>query len=438
MAIRTNKAFINTCFLWFTFMLSAFPILTFGLRSIVIVLWAVIGVLSINFERKKKYVSYLIISILPFIYLSFTLLYSQNSTAGIKRLIQMLPFLIFPLVFYLNKDKFNKEQINKTLWCFSISVILLVFYQIVCSLFRLDYLLADLTNEEIVRNRLSNQDLLNQDVISSMKTKRFRNYLIELTDTHFTYQGMWVIFSVFFLFKEGIRFLKKKRYLGFLLIIISIILVVWLFFISSRMPILTMFIALFCTVFVFKKIKFKLKILLLGLSILVLISSYFTFTTFKARVDEIVNIKFDLPSETKDTYNYDSINVRHGIYVCAAHLVKDNFWFGVGVGDSQDALNSCYNEKIGAKIYTWQDYNTHNQYLYFALATGIFGLFFYLILLYLQHKEALKYKNELYLYFIIVVALISLTENILSRSDGVMFFAFFSGLFLFNSKNRIK
>ncbi|MDO6759754.1 O-antigen ligase family protein [Tamlana sp. 2_MG-2023] len=436
-----NKQTLLLAFLWATLVIAAFPILTFGLRSIATILWAVLGIVNycvtpkLSIKKDSKKFLHFIIAMLPFLCLVVSLLYTQNIDYGLKRLTKMLPLLIFPIIFYLNRDVITKAFRDNILWCFSISVMILVFYQMGYTVYHLDYFLADLTETEIVRNRLSNQDVLNQDVVSGIKTRRYRSALLDLTDTHFTYQGLWIIFTVFILIKKAYMFIKRKNLKGYLLLVVSVLLTSWLFMISSRMPILAMFVAAFYVLFISRKIKLKYQIILLGASALFLVLAYLVFTPLRVRVNEIFDAKFDFPTETRTEYNYDSINVRHGIYACASHIVKDNLWLGVGIGDSQDVLNACYNEKIKAKIYTWQDYNTHNQYLFFAVASGVFSLLFYLLFLYLQHKEALKYKNGLYLYFIIVVALISLTENILSRSDGVMFFTFFSSLFLFNNRD---
>ena len=107
---------------------------------------------------------------------------------------------------------------------------------------------------------------------------------------------------------------------------------------------------------------------------------------------------------------------------------------GVGVGDSQSELNKCYENKIGAKIYKWMDYNTHNQYLFFLVSTGIGGLLLFLISIYIHLKKSITSRQAMYFYFSIIIILISMTENILVRSDGLMFYAFFGNLFLFNSK----
>ncbi|WOD45050.1 O-antigen ligase family protein [Hwangdonia lutea] len=437
--LKANKQTFNQAFVWCTFVLAIFPILTFGLRSVFTIIWAFLGIgcYIINKEKNKyskKYILFLIVAVAPFLYLCLSLIYTENLNAGFNRLTKMLPLIVFPIIFYLNKSTFDHKKIKKVLWFFSISVILLVVYQILYSLSNLEYLLADLSNEEIVRNNLSKYTALEKEVINTIKVRRFRNFIIKLTDTHFTYQGLWIAFVIFILLNKAAQLSKTNNKKSYILIFIALTLLLWMFFISTRMPLMATILAYIGTLFIFNKMGLKKQLKICALVLVALVSSYIIFAPLQVRVNEIFKSKFELPTKGNDIESYNSINVRNGIYVCAFATIKENILFGVGVGDSQDSLNKCYKDKIGAKIYTWEDYNTHNQYLFFFLASGIIGLLLFLILIYINFNQALAIKHKEYLYFIIIICLISLTENILSRSDGVMFFSLFSGLFLFNIK----
>src|SRR5690606_11486367 len=266
---------LNQIFIGLTFILALFPILTFGLRSIITIVWVLCGILNTFWlntktKKKKKDLIFLIVSILPFIYLCITLFYSENINLGQRRIIQMLPFFLFPVIFYLNKEQFRAKQLQNICWFFSVSVIILFLYQILYSLFRLDFLVAELSKEEIVRNLLTDKKMLNEDVVAEVKIRRFRSFLLDITDTHFTYQGLWIIFSIFFLCKQGLYKLKLKKYKGLLFFGIAFILVFWMFLISSRMPIIAMVIAAFYVMFVLGRITIKSQLLLLLVTLLCL------------------------------------------------------------------------------------------------------------------------------------------------------------------------
>ena len=429
-------------FLFSTYVLAAFPLLTFQLRSVSILLWTILGLFSAYQTRKNKYylnsdksIGLLVILILPFLFLGLSLAYSSDLDYGVKRLVKLLPMLIFPVVFYLNKETFKKVEINRVCWVFTISVLVFVVYLIIRSLLHIDAFFADLTFEELKSNNLHNYKSLEPEVINKLKTRRFRNFILELSNSHFTYQGIWIVFSVFFMGKEFLKLFKKRTTWSYLLPIGIVILIVWMFLISSRMPILVMLVGSLITVLSFNLIKRRKLAIATLISGMLFVSGYFLFTPLQVRVNELLHYKFELPTSGNDIENYTSVNVRNGIYYCTLNTIKDNLLFGVGVGDVQNELNDCYANKIGAKIYTWTDYNSHNQYLFFWLSFGLLGVLSFIILLYKHFGHAFYYKNALLFYFITIVSLICLTENILSRSDGVTFFALFSGLFLFNLRS---
>lgn len=441
--LQAKKELLNQSFIILTFLLSTFPLLTFGLRSILLIFWVLAGTLCFyfvervypRFEKNLSKKNYLIISILPFMVLVISMIYTENLDVGLKRLIQMLPLFIFPIIFYLNSDKFDKNLIRKIIWIFSISVILLVLCQITLSVINLDYLLADLTKQEIIRNNLSNYETISKEVVNKIKIRRFRNFVLDVSNTHFTYQGLWIVFSILFVSRELLRLIKQGKKLAYLLIPCVFFMLIWILMMSTKMPLIAMIIAFFSVLFILSRLTLMKKIVLIFITLILLFSSYLIITPLRIRFDEVVETKFEFPTDGNDIENYNSINVRNGIYFCAANLIEKNSIFGVGVGDSQEELNNCYKEEIGAKIYTWTDYNTHNQFLFFFLSTGLIGLLFFMLSIYINLKKAIITKNQIYLYFIIIICLISLTENIFSRSDGVMFFAFFANLFLFNLNN---
>lgn len=439
---KIGNDFSSKSFLHLTYVMACFPILTFGLRSVTLFLWFFFGLYcywtnrnnetDVNFNKRQRF--YLLLSVLPFIYLCITLFYSENILSGFKRLTQMLAFLIFPIIFYLNNSFFSKKQIQIATWCFAGSVIVLVFYQIISSLLNLDDLLASLSADEIKLNNLQNLNSIDEETVKGIKIRRFRNYINDLVDTHFTYQGLWISVVLFLLLKEVSVKLSKAK--NAMLIITASVLFLWLFFLSTRMPIIVIFIAFFLTYYLNHKFKLKTFLLFISSTFLLLFISYKTIIPIQVRVNEIFRTKFDLPTKGNDIQNYNSVNVRNGIYFCSLDVIKRHLLFGVGVGDAQDQLNECYKHKLGSKIYTWQDYNTHNQFLFFLLASGTGGFFLFLALMFLHLRESIRAKEKVYFYFIIAVCFISMTETILVRSDGVLFFSLFANLFLFNRKEN--
>ena len=126
----------------------------------------------------------------------------------------------------------------------------------------------------------------------------------------------------------------------------------------------------------------------------------------------------------------NATNSRLGIYHCSLEVIKQNFLFGAG-GELQNKLNGCYGE-IGINRLQEKNINTHNEYFNIFAGLGIFGIMIFLLLIILSFKSA---KSDPYqLMFLGLFCLVCLTENLLSRQQGVFFFALFNYYFLFGKQ----
>ncbi|WP_460220441.1 O-antigen ligase family protein [Psychroserpens sp. MEBiC05023] len=430
--MKSNKPRI--VFFYFTCLIALFPILPFLLRSIFTILWTALGLyLYLNSRKingKKKNYKLLVITILPFLCLVLTMAYSENIERGISLLTHMLSMLVFPVVLFLNKSMFSSKQQKTIVLCFCTAVFLLVLIQISFSIYNIEYLLSDLSQHEIKINNLQKYAEIDSETINRIKIRRLRKLVIEKVDTHPTYQGLWIGFVIFLLIKEV--FSKHKIVIKLFLCLITLLLFGWLLLLATRMPVLAIFVSFLMTFIIVKRYSKRVYFTASVISLLLLLSGYYFIKPFKNRIDEVYKTKFELPTKTGDIETYNSTNVRNGIYYCAIEVIKENAIFGVGVGDNQEQLNRCYVEKIGTKIYTWRNFNSHNQFLFFFISSGIIGLAIFVFSWIVFFKNAINTVHALYLFFLLLTFCISMTENILVRSDGVMFFAFFNGLFLFN------
>ncbi|WP_298542613.1 O-antigen ligase family protein [uncultured Aquimarina sp.] len=430
---------LNNIFIICSYLLSIFPILTFGIRTIIIIVWIFFGTLSLlknkSFQiNQDKYSKPIIIFlVISFMLLIFSLLYSKDVSEGSKRLIGMLPFAILPIIFYLNKRAFTKKRIDWIINFFCCSVIIFVLYQMLLLLFNFDIITNDLSISEIKRNNLHHLSSISQDQIQQIKIRRLRNFILKLVDSHPTYQGLWISFVVFWLiskFKSDWRQLKYK----IPAILVVGMLIFWMFVISARMPILASIVAIILTWILFKGVSIRTFSSIILFSIITLFSLYTFIKPINTKVSEIVDNVFTLPTKGNDIYNFNSTNVRSGIYYCDGILVKENWLFGTGIGDMQAELSACYDEKIGAKVYKWQSYNSHNQYLFFLIGSGVLTLFSFCSFLFYSFKKLIAVRNSALFYGFMVISIVMLTENIISRSDGVLFFGLYVSLILLSSK----
>ncbi|MCL7752803.1 O-antigen ligase family protein [Polaribacter sp. Z022] len=431
-----KSTFLYKSFLSLTFLLVTFPILTFGTRSVVTIVWSFIGIFFFFKENtsKIKLKKEIWLILIPYFFLIISLINSINFTEGLQYLIKMLSFVIIPIPFFLNRNIFGNQILHRIFYVFSFSIVLFVFYHIIVVFLNQDFLLQKLTDLEIKNNGFTSIREISEEVISKIKLRRFRNYVITISNTHTTYQGLWISFAVLFFCIEFYK--KKKKPIRIILFFLILVLIGWLLLISTRMPLFSLLISSIITIVIFGKIP-KKKLIYIGLLGLIICSVIFSFKNpVSIRVKEYYKTGLNVLNVNSKKYEYNSSNVRNGIYYCSLKLVKNNFIFGVGIGDVQDELNNCYSDNISSNIYTWRDYNTHNQYLFFFVTSGVFGFLFFLLFLYYLINKSYKQKNFIYFYFIISVSLMFLTENILERSDGVIFFSFFNSIFLFNNFKR--
>jgi len=107
-------------------------------------------------------------------------------------------------------------------------------------------------------------------------------------------------------------------------------------------------------------------------------------------------------------------------------IIKKSWLTGVGTGDGQDALKTYY---VSFNASTMEmDFNSHNQYLQTIIELGMIGLFSLLCCFFLPVIR--PGYSILYLSFVLLFSLMCLTESMLARQKGIVFFTLFQSLFL--------
>lgn len=412
---------------------ASFPILSFGLRSISTILLLALSIFF--YFKSREYFNrpwkILLVYSLPMLILAFSLIYTEQLGEGAKDLIQLLSFLVFPLAFVLNP--IHQNQVNKLKFVFIASILVLVFYQMIVIGLNFETVFSEPSNYELKINGISEEANATADEIQKIKTRRFRNYILEITNTHPTYQAIWIIFAVglgFSLWKE-----IKLQWLKAVFVINSILLLIFLVMLSSRMPLIAGGIAALVTMV---KHSFKTRVLI---SLSLIIFGFLVYTlvpSISLRLNEVLKASKSLIQEESDVRDFNSTNVRIGIYSCSKELFISKPIFGYGVGNVQQPLSNCLVSQVNSKIYNWRSYNTHNQYLYFLLATGIVGFVVLIFWIWKLFQWAHIHQLQLFMFFLTFILICFFTENILTRNDGVLFFGFFTGLLFFNSISLLK
>ena len=424
MTSRIHKNKIEKLFNALSILLAFFPIMPYAMRSIVTAIWALVGVLIIKKGCRdiKKYLIY----ISPFVVISASISYSNNIYYGFEEIIRMASIPVIGTIFFLNKQHLNQSQIKLICTAFLISTSLLMIMTFTSIISQHAELFSSATELELKNLGIGTADQILAEKQAEIKTRRLRNYIQSFTGSSTTYIALFIVCSIY----TSIWLLKKQTSLFFKALIYFLILffVLSLFLIGSRISL----ISLFCVCTLIFLTKISKAVIYKYLILLVLAGSFFIFSSpAKHRVKEIFKVNMSLINHKSE---YNSINTRLGIYLCSVKIISESFVFGVGIGDTKEKLQECYNEKLQSEVYKWNYYNTHNQYLHFLLASGVLGFLSYIISITYMLINGYRNNNWPLFFTMITIVIFSMTENILLRNDGALFFGIFVSIFFFNDE----
>jgi len=265
--------------------------------------------------------------------------------------------------------------------------------------------------------------------LNALFSQAFLNHnFSEPLDLHATYLSMYAalsvaVFSYFFL-KE-----KRNRYRLVYTVAISILLA-GLVQLASRSVLLAtvIFIVVGFPLLLFTGIQ-RLKFILVAIVVLaVALIGIIKIDSFKKRY--VSELKNDL---TQASINNEILEPRILRWKHALRLIKEAPVIGYGSGSERRLLKEKY---FKARLYNsyLNEFNAHNQYLSIALKTGIAGLIIFLLTLLYGFILAWANRNIVFMAFMIIISIVSFSENILDVNKGIFFYAFFFSFFGWSSK----
>ncbi len=116
------------------------------------------------------------------------------------------------------------------------------------------------------------------------------------------------------------------------------------------------------------------------------------------------------------------------------HIIGQHPWFGVGTGDVPQAFSTAYDE-IHSPLKEEFRFRAHNQYLAIAVAFGLIGLAFFLLVLLYPWLSSKRNHTYLYMVFLCIMLLSMFPEDTLETQAGATLFAFFEALLLVRVKS---
>ncbi len=398
-----NKDIINKSIDLFLLLMFALPIFPTILKSIIIGLFGISIILYAIINKLKFSFKNFIISSSIFFVLILSLFYTENIDYGLKKLVTMISLVLFPFLFSFSLNQKIVQwykNINLYLWTYIASILIL---NIVAFIYHFGHYKFDLITHYITVTRIAQGGYNIHPIYLSM------------------HLCVAIIFSIFIFSKE------KKKAIKVIILLINTILILFLFLLLKKGPIIGLFIVItIYTVFKnSKKIKFAFM-----LFIFISITSIFIIPKLNKKFVELIKI---------ENINQDNIksstNIRYSIYEFAIKAFKSSPIIGHGIGDYRDVLNETY--KGESEFLYKKKYNTHNQYLSFLTSIGLLGLLIYLFNLLKHFNNAFKRSNLILILLLVFYSFVMISENILEREDGVIFFSFFINFFALKSISKI-
>ncbi|MES2376483.1 MAG: O-antigen ligase family protein [Bacteroidota bacterium] len=335
-------------------------------------------------------------------------IYTINQPEAFNQWGRHITILLFPILFCLSPFDLKKYR-NQLLLGFSLICTAVVLYLYVDAFRTIRHYNLPLRN--IVSAAFTNQNFADP---------------IEM---HATFFSLQLVIALVYLLSE---LLKKQSTLNKVIYAICIaVLLAGIIQLSSK----SIFAALFLIInlgvpYFLLRDKKRLRFVTVAVSISVLVIIAL-FTTGNFRVRLVNDLKYDLALTSTDKA-FDS---RLDRWRTAAELISKSPVIGYGAGSELGLLHERFYVK---KYYNsfLNNLNAHNEYLSMLLKSGMIGLLIYLTTLGFGFKQAWQRKDLLFLTFMLLVATVSLSENILDVDKGIIFYAFFFSFFIFSGDKK--
>lgn len=361
--------------------------------SALVVLWTIVSLINIDKEQfKKGIVNKNFWWLLAFlIYTVVSALFSNNkSEAGFSIEIKM-SFMLFPYLFFCFKwpvQILKRCVVSFVSGCFFACLVLIA---------RACYYAATGHSEYFFYTQFS--------------------FFI-----HASYFAMYLVLAIALVALLYPSWFKTQKNITYTFYLFVLMFIVTIFLCASKLGLISFFIsAPLILLYKYRRFLSFKKVAFLITGILVL--GFFSFKLFPEAFNRLSSLT-TVSSATLDKTSSESTTVRILIWEQCINIIKDNFWFGTGVGDANDALYQAYaqNGLTGALDHKL---NAHNQYFQTFIGMGIIGFLILLVLTFGYLIKGILKKHFLLFLFSLLIVLNFAVESMLQASAGVLFFVFF-------------
>ncbi|MBS1526328.1 MAG: O-antigen ligase family protein [Bacteroidetes bacterium] len=321
-----------------------------------------------------------------------------------------IPVVVFPVLFCINPLDLRKYRYNLLL-VFALGCTATILYLYINALMTIRYYKLP---------------------FSTIISPAFTNHnFSQPIDMHATFFSLQIALALVFVLSVWLRESNRlnKLICGFC----TIVLTAGIIQLSSKSAFLALFLIINIAIpYFLLQGRQKVRFITISAAITVLFMTVILNT--RAFRDRFVNeLKEDI-SQAKADENTDPRLARWEI---AIDLVGKSPIIGYGAGSEIKLLQEQYYKHKFYRSYLSQ-LNAHNEYLSFLLKSGIWGLTIYISVLVYGFKKAMMKKDIVFFAFMLLLAVVSLSENILDADKGVMYYSFFFSFFVFIAEQKIR
>ncbi|PSM51723.1 hypothetical protein CRN67_06230 [Campylobacter blaseri] len=276
------------------------------------------------------------------------------------------------------------------------------------------------------------------DFESSIKTSKIDAQFFNPTMLSIQYSIFLAFCAIIII--EKIFNIKKLNYKTILMFMFLCTTLLNLFLSYSRTGQLIFFVLLiFWTIYRFK-INYKAIIALAIALILIFVLAFNYVDNFKKVVKKTEN---EIALLKKGNFN-SSNGIRIALNILSIEVIKDNPFFGVGLGDYEEEYKKLLKKDEFAYMSNIRGFieknSPHNQYTFIAMQVGLIGLMVFLLIIYECFRALRRIENEeqrtVFLFFILTFLIAFLTDNQLTGQTTRTLFIIFIGVFSVVSINH--
>ncbi len=387
--------------------LASFPLWPLKITTFIIIAWLISLALSFREykPRTRQEKGLLVLFILPYLLFVFSLFTDPDKAEILFILEKKIGLIALPVFIFFSPYRPGKKEWKWVLNIYTLSVTAVVVWVNTAVFF-------------------FNGQLVEPD--NNFFTYQYRKLFEAYSGVHPTYMGMFLFFALLvnLISMEGLSISRNRKALLARSLLVLVLLTAAIM-LGARWPLAVFILTLTGYLFYYFGFNRYVWVSLLGMIILVTATVMLT-PAIRSRLVEFSGLEWRPPVYQE----HNTANIRIGIYRCSYELLKKNWITGTGPGRLQQALDLCYS-LYPTDVYEGRSYNTHNEFLNHWLCLGVAGFLLFCAGLAIPLRMAWRSGQALYLVFLLLFFGCCMTENLLSRQMGVVFYALFNSLFAF-------